>query len=129
VTEWHDWWEATERPVLLVQTCEECGHRQHYPRAVCLDCGADRLGWIEASGNGTVYSFTVSHLSPDPERFEPPYVVALVDLTEGVRLVTRIVTSEPDSLQCGQEATLTWIPAGDGRHLPAFKPLEKETAT
>lgn len=128
MTEWPDWWEATERQVLLLQACEECNHQQHYPRAICITCGSDRLVWTPAVGRGTVYSFTVSELSPDPERFHPPYVLALIDLTEGPRLLSRIVTDEFSSLRCGQEVALTWIPAGDGhRHLPAFKLLKKET--
>jgi uncharacterized OB-fold protein len=125
---WDSWWEATEREVLLVQACEECGHRQHYPRALCLACGSDHLTWIEASGEATIHSFTISHRSPDPERFTPPYVVALIDLAEGPRLLSRVISDDPENLRCDQPVTLSWLPHENGRHLPVFEPVDKEKA-
>jgi uncharacterized OB-fold protein len=126
MSHWDQWWEATERKELLVQQCSRCGHRQHYPRAVCLECGSDRLDWVKASGRAVIHSFTVSHRSPDPERFPPPYVVALVDLDEGPRMLTRILCEDFDRLRCDQPVSLTWVPYEDGRHLPVFEPIEKE---
>lgn len=120
-----EWWDATTRRVLLLQSCQECGRLQHYPRSICLSCGSDHLGWVEASGNGSLYSFTVSHRSPDPERFEPPYVLALVDLDEGPRILSRLLTDTPESAACDQRVRLTWLPLDDGRHLPAFAPNDE----
>jgi uncharacterized OB-fold protein len=84
------------------------------------------VGWVKASGRAVIHSFTVSHRSPDPERFPPPYVVALVDLDEGPRMLTRILCEDFDRLRCDQPVSLTWIPYEDGRHLPVFEPIEKE---
>lgn len=125
-SEWEEWWEATERKVLLVQECEDCGHRQHYPRALCLACQSERLGWVETSGRARIYSFTVSHRSPDPERFVPPYVVAIVELAEGPRMLSQIATDRPDDLACDQVVALAWEPLEEGRHLPVFRPVDKE---
>ena len=113
-----EWWEATRRRRLLVQSCRACGHRQHYPRAVCMRCGGVDLGWVEASGRGTVYSFTRSRRSPDPAAFEPPYTIAIVTLDEGPRLLTTVTGAD---IRCDAPVRLRWRPVGDGRHLPVFE--------
>ena len=120
------WWEATRSGVLLIQFCVSCGHHQHYPRALCLECGSTDLDWVEASGLGTVYSFTVSHQSPDPESLEPPYVVAIIQLDEGPRLLSHVTARPPSEISCDQQVRLAWRALGDGRHLPVFKTYEKE---
>jgi hypothetical protein len=115
------WWEATRAGRLLVQRCEACGHHQHYPRALCTRCHATRLGFVEASGRGTVYSFTVIHRAPAPA-FTPPYVVALVRLAEGPVLLTHVVGCPPEAVRCDQPVRLAWEDLPDGRRLPVFTP-------
>ena len=113
-----EWWEATRGRRLLVQSCAGCGHRQHYPRAMCTRCGGTDLGWIEAGGGGTVYSFTHSQRSPDPSAFEPPYTIAIVILDEGPRLLTTVTGP---GIRCDTRVRLGWKPLEDGRHLPVFE--------
>ena len=115
--EGREWWEATRRRRLLVQECRSCGGRQHYPRAVCIRCGAVDLGWTEASGGGSVYSFTHSRRSPDPDRFPPPYTIALIELDEGPRLLAALTG---EGVRCGARVQLEWRPLDDGRALPVF---------
>ncbi|MFN2613999.1 MAG: Zn-ribbon domain-containing OB-fold protein [Actinomycetota bacterium] len=110
------WWDATRRATFLVQTCEGCAHRQHYPRALCTACGSTRLGWTEGSGRATVYSFTIVRRAPHPA-FDPPYVVALLRLDEGPTILSTIVRGEP---KCDARATLEWEDLPDGRKLPVF---------
>lgn len=113
-----EWWEATRDCRLLVQSCRSCGHRQHYPRAICLRCEGVDLGWVEAAGGGTVYSFTHSHRSPDPAAFEPPYTIAIVTLDEGPRILTTVTGT---GIRCDARVRLGWKPLADGRNLPVFE--------
>ena len=118
-----EWWEAAKNRRLLVQSCRTCGHLQHYPRALCLRCGGVDLGWVEASGGGTIYSFTHSHRSPDPAAFEPPYTIAIVTLDEGPRLLTTVTGP---GIRCDARVRLEWRAAEDGQNLPIFATEPKE---
>ncbi|MGW5161149.1 Zn-ribbon domain-containing OB-fold protein [Nonomuraea wenchangensis] len=117
------WWDATRRRVLLVQRCAACGHAQHPPRALCTACGSPRdLGWAEASGDGVVDACTVVERAMPG--FLPPYVVARVRLTEGVLLLSNVVTERPYDVGVGDALRLDWRTLPDGRALPVFVPSE-----
>ncbi len=137
-----EFWEATKERRLVIQHCPSCGH-QWYPRAICTGCG-EQPGWAEISGRGTLHSFTVVARGPDGRRGEippeggwapaagreggwpissedwlqPPYVIALVELEEGPRMLTRLVGGDP---VCDAPVTVDWHPLDDGRHLPVFR--------
>jgi uncharacterized OB-fold protein len=115
------WWDATSRGVLLIQHCVKCGRYQHYPRPFCVICGASDLEWIESSGQGTVHSWTVIERTAY-EDIKVPYVLALVDLAEGVRLLTHLVECEIGEVACGVSVALRWTKApGDNTYrLPVF---------
>lgn len=115
------WWDATAEKRLLVQRCCACDRTQHFPRALCRHCGSTDLEYIEATGRGSVHSFTVVHRAPHPA-FTAPYVVALVDLHEGVRLLTNVVGCDPDAVHCDMRVRVGWEPLPDGRQLPVFEP-------
>lgn len=117
------WWDATRERRLLVQRCRDCGHHQLYPRSLCLTCRGTDLELREVSGDGTVWSYSVVHRSPDPEVFPPPYVVALVRLAEGPVLTTNLVEVQPQDVVCDQPVQLRWFALDDGRHLPVFSPV------
>ena len=113
------WWQATKEKRLLVQHCVACDSYQHYPRALCLACASVDLHFVEAVGTGTVHSYTIVHRSPDPAVFNPPYIVAVVELDEGPRLLTNII--EADDLACDVPVMLDWELLDDDRHLPVFR--------
>jgi uncharacterized OB-fold protein len=121
-------WEATREGRLLVQWCTACDRGVFYPRVFCPHCaaGPDALEWRPASGRATVYAAGVEHR---PEaggaKFSggQPYCVALVDLEEGVRMLTNVVGCPPDEVRCGMAVTVTWEPLSDGRQLPLFQPV------
>ena len=115
------WWDATRESRFVIQACAACGHRQHYPRAICTACGSTDLGFPEASGRGSVYSFTVVHRGPSPA-FEPPYVVALVRLEEGPVLLTTVTGCMPGDVRCDMPVRVAWEDLADGRRLPVFVP-------
>jgi uncharacterized OB-fold protein len=120
-------WEATRERRLLVQWCTACDRGVFYPRAFCPHCaaGRDALEWRTASGRATVYAAVVEHR---PERAGArfsgggPYCIALVDLNEGVRMLTNVVGCPPDDVHSGLAVTVTWEPLSDGRQLPLFRP-------
>lgn len=83
-------WEAAREGRLVIQRCAECGQLRHYPRLLCSRCFSDRCDWVEASGEGTVHSWTVAHHAFHPAfADELPYTLVTVDLKEGVRALGR----------------------------------------
>ena len=115
-------WDATRSKRLLLQWCTECELPVHFPRVACPRCLGSQLDFRPASGNGTVHAVVVEHRPPSPFDDDQPYAVALVDLDEGVRMVTNIVGTPPMDVRPGLAVRVTWEPLTDGRHLPLFEP-------
>lgn len=84
------WWRAAGEGTLLVQRCRTCEAHQLYPRPFCLRCESRDVDWVASRGAGRVYSQTTVHV-PVVSWLTPPYVVALVELDEGPRLLTNLV--------------------------------------
>jgi uncharacterized OB-fold protein len=106
------YWKACSEHRLIVQRCKSCGHHQFYPRPFCLACQGE-VEWVEASGKATIYSLTTIRLPVLPE-LPPPYLVAVVELAEGPRLLTNI---EGTDAKIGQAVTVAW------RHRDPLPPL------
>ena len=115
-------WEATRDRRLVLQWCLDCEAPVHFPRDMCPRCLGDRLEYRPASGAGTVHTVVVEHKVPSPGGEEGPYAIALVDLDEGVRLMTNVVGVAPADVSIGMPVRVTWEPLSDGRHLPLFEP-------
>jgi uncharacterized OB-fold protein len=115
-----EWWEATRVQHLLVQRCLGCAHRQLYPRTICTACHRTQLELIPTSGAGVVYSHSTVHRAPTG--FDAPYVVAIVRLAEGPRLLTRVIGCAPEDVRCDMAVRVAWEPLPDGRNLPVFIP-------
>lgn len=105
---------------LQIQRCAGCGAHQFYPRVLCMHCGATTLQWITPAGTGVVYSFSVVRRKPEAGG---DYNVALVDLDEGVRMMSRIDDIALDQLRIGLPVTARVI-AADGVPLVVFVPAE-----
>lgn len=116
-------WDATRRRELVLPWCTPCGQPFWYPREVCPACGSTEIDWRPASGDGAVYAVSVHH-KPGPGRdaADGPYAVALIDLAEGVRMMSNVVGCPPDDVTVGMAVRLTWQPRPDGRNLPQFTP-------
>lgn len=118
------WWEATTEHRLVIQTCRHCANTQHPPRAVCVGCSAmDGLGYADASGRGTVDSWTVVHRAPRKD-LPTPYTIARVRLAEGPILLT--VLDSPDEPALDDPVEVAWFDLPDGRALPIFRPITRE---
>jgi len=117
-------WDATRRRQFLLQWCIPCDRAVFYPRDVCPQCLCDELEWRPASGRGSVYAVTVEQRPRDPRlASRAPYAVALIDLEEGVRVMSNVVGCAPEDVTAGMVVTVTWEPLSDGRMLPQFEPV------
>ncbi len=110
-------WDAAARRELLVQRCRACGHHQFYPRPFCLACESPDVEWTRAAGTGTIYSMTTVHMQTAPE-LEPPYVVAIIALDEGPRLMTTIIGG---SSRIGDRVRVAWRQREGLPPLPVFR--------
>ena len=106
-------WEATRQQRLVIQFCRDCARPVHYPREICPFCLGGDLEFRPVSGRGRIYARIVMH---DPET----YVVALVELDEGARMMTNIV-GDITGAAVDAPVAVTWEPLEDGRHLPVFE--------
>ena len=114
--------EAAARGELLYQRCPKCGHVQFYPRAVCTACGADPE-WAQASGRGSVHTYTVVRQNGMPPfADELPYVVAMVELPEGVRMMGNVTDCAPDEVGVGTKLEAYAVEFEPGLALPFWRP-------
>lgn len=116
-------WAATTEGRFVIQTCNRCGATLFYPRVNCPGCGATDLVDTDASGRGTVYTFTIAR-RPTHRAFAEagPYVIAIVELTEGPRVTTNIVDCDPEEVHVGMPVEVTFADEVDGIALPLFRP-------
>jgi uncharacterized protein len=118
-------WDAAREEKLIIQRCQDCEKHVFFPRIACPHCSSDKLKWVEASGKGTIYSYTIVQ-SNAPSAFidDMPYVVALVKLEEGVQLLSNIVDCNFDELQCDMPVEVTFEKLNDEFTLPKFRPVK-----
>lgn len=115
-------WSAARQGRLVLPVCTQCETPIWYPKAFCSACGSLTVEWQEMTGRGTIYSYTQVHRGEGPYREVPSFVLALVDLDEGVRVLTNIVDAEAADLRIGQPVQVVFHEAGDAAALPRFKP-------
>jgi len=117
-------WEAAREGRLVIQKCSSCSKYVFYPRLACPHCSSGDLAWVEASGKGKVYSYSVvQNNAPTPFIEDMPYVVTIIELEEGVRLLSNILGADPGELHCEMPVEVTFEKAGEEFSLPKFKPL------
>jgi uncharacterized OB-fold protein len=116
-------WEACRRGALEVPACEACGHRFLPPGPRCPRCWSARLVPQEVSGRGRVVSFVVYRRSYHPG-MPAPYVVALVELDEGARLISNVVCCAPEEVTIDMPVEVHFEQAGDFQ-LPRFAPTRR----
>jgi uncharacterized OB-fold protein len=114
-------WEAAKVKRLLLPRCNHCGRFFFQPSQRCRHCLSPDLAWVESKGIGRIYSFVVYHRSYHPA-FESdiPYAVAIVELDEGVRLLSNIIGTPPESLRCDARVRVTFEER-DGASIPMFE--------
>lgn len=115
------WFEAAQRKELVIQRCAGCQALRHPPGPACPQCNSFDWDTVTASGEATLYSFVVAH-HPRHPAFDYPLVVAVVELSEGTRLITNVVGLTPDQLEIGMPLRLQWLEADPHLTLPVFGP-------
>ena len=117
-------WQGAREGKLCLQRCSTCSHVEFYPKKYCSHCLNDSLEWFEASGLGTIHTFTVIHRAPSKEFAEKvPYVVALIDVDEGARLMANVL-SPIEEVKVGSRVEVIFEEKED-KVLPQFKLSEK----
>jgi len=118
-----EFWAATAQGQLLVRRCQDCAGLIWYPRAICPECASLRTEWLQVSGRGHVYSYTVNNRGEGAYHGLPPFVLAYVELDEGPRIMTNIVDTDGHDLAVGLPVEVVFHDTGEGAALPRFRPL------
>jgi uncharacterized OB-fold protein len=115
------WWDACRAHRLLVRRCDGCGGLHFPPRRACPQCWSEQTSWHDVSGRGSLYSYSVVRENDLPAfRDAVPYVVAVVELDEGPRLMTTVVDSSAAALGVDAPVEVVFVDRGDWT-FPAFR--------
>lgn len=117
-------WDGTKAGELRLQRCEDCAEHVFYPRIACPFCGSPRLEWTPVSGRARLSSYIINHVPAPGFADDVPYVIAIVQLDEGPRMITNLVNVPPDPRALPLDLPLELIiePRGD-QALPLFQPV------
>ena len=115
-------WDGLKREELLIPRCLRCRQFHFYPRSICPHCFSDQLEWVKVSGRGTLYSYTVCYKPAHPAFVDSvPYNIAIVELDEGVRLMSSVVCDH-DALEVGMPLEVVFDQVTDEVIVPRFRP-------
>ncbi len=116
-------WEAAKKRELVVQECVDCGKKNYPPTPHCPSCLSLNLKWVRVSGKGKIYSYSIVYEYPPPG-FKTPYIIALIDLEEGVRMLSNIVDCKPEDVKIGMEVEVVFEDITENFTLPKFRPIK-----
>ena len=117
-------WDAAAEGRLVAQRCAECGELRHPPRPMCPACSSLEVEVAELSGQGTLYSYAILH-HPQHPAFDYPVIGVLVDLDEGVRLLSNLAGVSKDDVHIGMRVEVEFTPTEDGPLIPVFRPSKE----
>jgi len=110
-----EFWRGCNHERLLFQRCAHCGHAQFPPRSLCVACHGRDLAWRESARRGQIHSFTVVHRAPTAAfKGDVPYVLALVDLDEGFRIMCNLIGCSPEEAAIGLPVRIIFETRGEG---------------
>lgn len=118
------YWEGLAQGELRIQRCDACSRAVFYPRSLCPHCYSEKLSWIVAIGRGTIYSYTVAHQAFGAFAADVPFVIAIVELEEGVRMMSRVIDAPRERIAIGARVQVTFEKAGEDLTLPYFRLIE-----
>lgn len=117
------YWSAARNHQLLIQQCDACGRYIFYPRRRCPTCFSAEIGWVEASGRARVRAYTVvQNNAPSAFLEEMPFVIAIVELEEGVPMTTNIVGCDPQEVYTEMPVEVVFEELTPEVTLPKFRP-------
>jgi len=118
-----EFWSHCAQERLCFQVCESCNSWRHLPRWSCARCGSADWSWRESSGRGLLYTWTVTHRPSLPQfASDVPYIVAVIELEEGVRMVSRLRGVAPEALAIGLPVGVEFERVAEEFVLPMFRP-------
>jgi uncharacterized OB-fold protein len=118
-------WEAARRGELVIQRCSQCERLRHYPQPLCPDCHSNEFDWASVSGGGEIYSYTVAHRAFHPAwNDHAPYVLATIELDEGVRMLTDLLGVDPERVVIGQRVEVFFEEMPGQGVIPRFRIVE-----
>jgi uncharacterized protein len=116
------YWDGLIEHRLRLQRCADCGKIRHYPRPMCDNCWSMNADWVDASGTGTVHSWTITHYAFHPGlKGDLPYILLTVDLPEGVRMNAQARGIAAASLRVGLPVVIGFEAVKDDLTLPVFQ--------
>lgn len=121
-----DFWRGCNDGELRMQQCDSCGTVVWFPRGLCAVCNSASLTWFGLSGHGTLYSFSVVTRPANPA-FQPQYILALVDLEEGPRMMTHLIDVNPEAVEVGMAVHVQFERQTPEICLPVFTPRRADT--
>ncbi|HVY86890.1 MAG TPA: Zn-ribbon domain-containing OB-fold protein [Caulobacterales bacterium] len=114
-------WDAARAHKLLVQQCSACAKKFFRPEVACPHCRSRDWRWVESSGKGKLYSFSVLHRSPSPA-FRAPFIFAAIEMDEGWTLFSNLVGLEIDDAHIGMAVEVCFHTVSDELTVPLFRP-------
>ena len=122
-------WQGCHDHKLLLQYCTACGKHQFYPRLICANCMSEQLEWREASGRGTVATYTIVTRAVSPAyAADVPYVIALIELEEGPRMMSNVIGCDVESVKSGIAVEVVFEDWTTEITVPKFRPVEDRKA-
>ncbi len=117
------YWSYLQKDELWIPRCNSCSQLVFYPREICPHCASLEFTWEKMSGRGKVYSFTVIRRPFLPEfAAMSPYVFAIIELEEGIRMASNIINCQPNDVYIGQSVRAVFEEHENGRKLVLFEP-------
>lgn len=111
-------WQRAREDVLVLPFCLDCGTYTYYPRSICAQCMSRNLEWRVAAGRGTVYSFDIVRSPAHGFEDDVPYVIASIDLAEGVRMMANVLTDDVESVRIGMPVKVVFVELSPELRLP-----------
>lgn len=118
-------WDGCKEGKLMLPRCADCGHVFFYPRIVCPKCHSRAIAWIQASGRGKLHAFEIAYQAFQRAwKIKPPYVLAMIELEEGPRMMSNLVNVAPDpkAIRCDMPVEVVFTKLNDDVTLPLFQP-------
>jgi hypothetical protein len=122
--ETREFWEGAQRHELRIQRCRACGEAYFYPRPFCPRCSSTDVEWFTASGRASLHTYVIVHRGAHGFQDWTPYVIAVVELEEGPRMMSNIIgiDPQPEHLPVGLPLQVTFERQSEDITLPLFKP-------
>jgi uncharacterized protein len=122
--ETREFWDGARRHELRIQRCRSCGKAYFFPRPFCPHCSSKDVEWFTASGRARLHTYVINHRPPPGFKDVAPYVIAIVELEEGPRMMSNVVGVEPapEYLPVDMPLEVTWERQSDDITLPLFRP-------